>query len=80
MTRRSLTILFLTSALVLLLAGAVTMSVRSYLVRGKQSVARMEIAKIAVSQGMKTLRLVALEKVREGLTTLEQTLVVTSNH
>jgi general secretion pathway protein G len=29
-----------------LLAGAVTMSVRSYLVRGKQSVARMEIAKI----------------------------------
>jgi len=29
-----------------LLAGAVTMSVRSYLIRGKQSVARMEIAKI----------------------------------
>ena len=30
-----------------LLAGAATMSVRSYLVRGKQSVARMEIAKIS---------------------------------
>jgi general secretion pathway protein G len=30
-----------------LLAGAATMSVRSYLIRGKQSVARMEIAKIA---------------------------------
>lgn len=30
-----------------LLAGAVTVSVRSYLIRGKQSVARMEIAKIA---------------------------------
>lgn len=29
-----------------LLAGAVTMSVRSYLIRGKQSVAAMEIAKI----------------------------------
>jgi general secretion pathway protein G len=29
-----------------LLAGAVTISVRSYLIRGKQSVARMEIAKI----------------------------------
>ncbi len=29
-----------------LLAGAVTVSVRSYLIRGKQSVARMEIAKI----------------------------------
>jgi general secretion pathway protein G len=30
-----------------LLAGVVTISVRSYLVRGKQTVARMEIAKIA---------------------------------
>jgi type IV pilus assembly protein PilB len=40
----------------------------------------MEIGKIAVSQGMKTLRGVALDKVREGLTTLEQTLVITSAH
>jgi type IV pilus assembly protein PilB len=40
----------------------------------------MEIGKIAVSQGMKTLRLAALDKVREGGTTLEQTLVVTSGH
>ncbi|HUR47490.1 MAG TPA: ATPase, T2SS/T4P/T4SS family [Candidatus Saccharimonadales bacterium] len=40
----------------------------------------MEINKIAVNQGMKTLRLVALDKVREGLTTLEQTIVVTSNN
>ncbi|HMJ64610.1 MAG TPA: ATPase, T2SS/T4P/T4SS family [Candidatus Binatia bacterium] len=38
----------------------------------------MEIGKIAVGQGMKTLRLVALDKVREGVTTLEQTLVITS--
>jgi general secretion pathway protein G len=30
-----------------LLSGVVTISVRSYLVRGKQTVARMEIAKIA---------------------------------
>ena len=30
-----------------LLSGVVTVSVRSYLVRGKQTVARMEIAKIA---------------------------------
>ena len=29
---------------------------------------------------MKSLRLVALDKVREGVTTLEQTLVVTSSH
>src|SRR5437867_6355369 len=40
----------------------------------------MEIAKIAINQGMETLRLVALDKVREGLTTLEQTLVVTAAH
>jgi type IV pilus assembly protein PilB len=40
----------------------------------------MEIGKIAQSQGMKTLRSVALDKVREGLTTLEQTLVITSSH
>jgi type IV pilus assembly protein PilB len=39
-----------------------------------------EIGNAAVSQGMKTLRMVALEKVREGLTTLEQVLVVTSQH
>jgi type IV pilus assembly protein PilB len=40
----------------------------------------MEISKVAISQGMRTLRTVALDKVREGVTTLEQTLIVTSNH
>jgi type IV pilus assembly protein PilB len=40
----------------------------------------MEIGKIAVSQGMRTLRYVALDKVREGISTLEQTLVVTAAH
>ena len=39
----------------------------------------MEIGNLAISQGMKTLRMVALEKVREGTTTLEQVLVVTAN-
>jgi type IV pilus assembly protein PilB len=38
----------------------------------------MEIGNLAVSQGMKTLRMVALEKVKEGMTTLEQVLVVTA--
>jgi type IV pilus assembly protein PilB len=38
----------------------------------------MEIGNLAISQGMKTLRMVALEKVREGMTTLEQVLVVTA--
>jgi type IV pilus assembly protein PilB len=40
----------------------------------------MEIGKIATSQGMRNLRMAALDKVREGVTTLEQTLVVTSAH
>ena len=40
----------------------------------------MEIGKIAINQGMKTLRDVALDKVRDGVTTLEQTLVVTASH
>jgi type IV pilus assembly protein PilB len=39
----------------------------------------MEIGKIAIGQGMKTLRVVALDKVREGVTTLEQTLVITAH-
>jgi type IV pilus assembly protein PilB len=39
-----------------------------------------EIGRIARDQGMKTLRDVALDKVREGMSTLEQTLVVTSSH
>ena len=40
----------------------------------------MDIGKMAISQGMKVLRTVALEKAREGLTTLEQVLVMTANH
>ena len=40
----------------------------------------MEIAKVAQNQGMKTLRLAALDRVRDGVTTLEQTLVVTAGH
>ncbi len=39
-----------------------------------------ELSKMAVSQGMKTLRMVALDRVREGVSTLEQVLVLTSAH
>ncbi|HEV2455392.1 MAG TPA: ATPase, T2SS/T4P/T4SS family [Verrucomicrobiae bacterium] len=39
-----------------------------------------EIGKIAVSQGMRTLRMVALDRAKEGLSTLEQTMVITSSH
>ncbi len=40
----------------------------------------MEVAKVAIAQGMKTLRVVALDKAREGISTLEQVLLLTSNH
>ena len=40
----------------------------------------MELSKIAIGQGMRTLRMVALEKAREGVTSLEQVLVATAAH
>jgi len=40
----------------------------------------MEISKQALSEGMKNLRMVAIDKVRDGLSTLEQVLVLTSSH
>jgi type IV pilus assembly protein PilB len=39
-----------------------------------------EMAKVAIGQGMRTLRMVALDRVREGISTLEQVLVMTSAH
>jgi len=39
-----------------------------------------EITQVAIRQGMKTLRMVALNRAREGLSTLEQVLVLTMSH
>jgi type IV pilus assembly protein PilB len=39
-----------------------------------------EMGKIAIGQGMRTLRMVALDRVKDGLSTLEQVLVLTSAH
>ena len=39
-----------------------------------------EMGKVAIGQGMRTLRMVALDRVREGVSTLEQVLVLTSTH
>jgi type IV pilus assembly protein PilB len=38
-----------------------------------------EMGKIAIGQGMRTLRMVALDRAREGVSTLEQVLVLTSS-
>jgi len=39
-----------------------------------------EMAKLAVNQGMRTLRMVALDRARDGISTLEQVLVTTSQY
>jgi type IV pilus assembly protein PilB len=56
-------------------AMTVTDEIRKAIIARSSS---MDIGKIAISQGMKTLRLVALDKVRDGMTTLEQTLIITA--
>jgi len=58
-------------------AMTVTDEVRKSIIARSSS---MEIGRIAQSQGMRVLRNVALDKVREGITTLEQTLVITAGH
>jgi len=39
-----------------------------------------ELAKLAIGQGMRTLRMVALDRVRDGVSTLEQVLLATAAH
>jgi type IV pilus assembly protein PilB len=39
-----------------------------------------EMGKVAIGQGMRTLRMVALDRVRDGVSTFEQVLVLTSAH
>ncbi|HEX4342771.1 MAG TPA: ATPase, T2SS/T4P/T4SS family [Verrucomicrobiae bacterium] len=39
-----------------------------------------DMSKVAIAQGMRTLRMVALERAREGLSTLEQVLMLTAAH
>ncbi len=38
------------------------------------------MGKVAIGQGMRTLRMAALDRVRDGVSTLEQVLVLTSAH
>jgi type IV pilus assembly protein PilB len=39
-----------------------------------------DISKTAINEGMRTLRRVGLDRVREGVTTLEQVMLITSAH
>jgi type IV pilus assembly protein PilB len=56
-------------------AMTVTDEIRKLVIK---RVGAVDIGKVAVEQGMKTLRVVALDKVREGASTLEQVLLLTS--
>ncbi|MEO6035960.1 MAG: GspE/PulE family protein, partial [Verrucomicrobiota bacterium] len=58
-------------------AMTITDEIRKLIIKRAAS---QEISKLAVEQGMKTLRMVALDKAREGMSTLEQVLVLTSSH
>jgi type IV pilus assembly protein PilB len=39
-----------------------------------------EMAKVAINQGMRTLRMVGLDRARDGVSTLEQVMLGTSGH
>ena len=39
-----------------------------------------EMAKVAIKEGMRTLRMVGLDRARDGISTLEQVLLITSAH
>jgi type IV pilus assembly protein PilB len=58
-------------------AMTVTDEVRKLIISRANS---REIGKIAVSQGMRTLRMVGLDRARDGVSTLEQVLLLTSAH
>jgi type IV pilus assembly protein PilB len=58
-------------------AMTVTDSIRKLVI---QRLSAAEIGKVAITEGMHTLRMVALDKAREGVTTLEQVLVTTPSH
>src|SRR5712671_3826519 len=63
--------------LAILEAMTVTDDIRKAIIARASS---MEMGKIAIGQGMRTLRMVALDRVRDGISTLEQVLVLTSGH
>jgi type IV pilus assembly protein PilB len=58
-------------------AMTITDEIRKLIIKRSSA---QELGKLAVDQGMRTLRMVALDKAREGISTLEQVLVLTSSH
>jgi type IV pilus assembly protein PilB len=58
-------------------AMTVTDPIRKLIISRSNS---QEMSKVALGQGMRSLRMVALDRVRDGMSTLEQVLVLTSHH
>ena len=66
-----------TGRLAIIEAMTVTDEVRKLIIARANT---REMGKIAIGQGMRTLRMVALDRVRDGISTLEQVLMLTSAH
>ena len=66
-----------TGRLAIIEAMTVTDEIRKLVIARGSS---RDMSKVALGQGMRTLRMVALDRVRDGLSTLEQVLVLTSAH
>ena len=58
-------------------AMTVTDEIRKLIIARSNS---RELGKVAIGQGMRTLRMVALDRVGDGITTLEQVLLMTASH
>ena len=58
-------------------AMAVTDQIRKLIIARAST---REMAKLAVTQGMRTLRMVGLDRARDGISTLEQVMLLTSAH
>jgi type IV pilus assembly protein PilB len=66
-----------TGRMAIIEAMTVTDEIRKLIISRANS---RELGKVAIGQGMRTLRMVALDRAREGTSTLEQVLVLTSTH
>jgi type II secretory ATPase GspE/PulE/Tfp pilus assembly ATPase PilB-like protein len=66
-----------TGRLAIIEAMTVTDELRKMIINRATS---RELSRVAMGQGMRTLRMVALDRVHDGVSTLEQVLVLTSAH
>ncbi len=66
-----------TGRLAIIEAMTITDEIRKLIISRSNS---RELSKVAIGQGMRTLRMAALDRARDGVSTLEQVLLLTSGH